>query len=212
MKKNIQICIFITILTAGCNSATQPQASTASIQTPVPIENSTTMEPITTNTASDLIPIQSVAQAQSRPQFCQIYDGNLNQYVSGYNIDNLNQPTPTPYRPFIHNYQAYKITEQLIAKPLFYTALTDGNIVSAFQLKGIYGNLLITDKDVVVQHIKHSPINSYAEVLGLCINGSFVPPQKQEFYNIVDLPQNTQSALQEAHFGITTEQTGRMFK
>ena len=150
--------------------------------------------------------IQSPAQAQSRPQFCQIHAGNISNYVSQSNLFNSSSP-PTPYCPFLQNYQTYKVSEELIATPLFYTALPDGNIDAAFQLKGKYGNLVISDRDVVVQHIKYYRIGSYAQTLEFCLNGAFVLNQNSETYRIMELPLNAQLALGEASLGVIQEQT-----
>jgi hypothetical protein len=148
------------------------------------------------------------AQAQSRSEFCQINSGNVNRFVSEYNI--FNKSSNTPLRPFIQNDRPYHIGKELAAKPLFYTAISNGNVVSVFELKGRLGKLYIGKKDVVTQHIVQ--IGSYAEILGHCINGVFIKPQKQEVYDIYKLPWATQLALQEARNGILTEQIGNMFR
>lgn len=154
--------------------------------------------------------IQPTAQAQSKPEFCQIHSGNVSQYVSEYNP--FNHSTPTIYRPFIQNRQPYQITQELAAKPLFYVAISDGSIGAAFELKGRYGNLLIGNNDVVVQHLKFYPVNSYIEIAGLCVNGTFIASPKKQALPTINLPLQTQSALQEARFGISQEQIGNMFK
>ncbi|MDM9379878.1 hypothetical protein QUB80_04090 [Chlorogloeopsis sp. ULAP01] len=92
------------------------------------------------------------AQAQSQPLFCQIHEGNLSSYVSEYNI--FDKSSRTPLRPFIQNSKTYKIDKNLTAKPLFFTTASDGSIVSAFQLKGVIGNLSIGTRDVVTQYIQ----------------------------------------------------------
>lgn len=155
------------------------------------------------------ITISSKAQAQNRPDFCQIHIGNLSQYASQY--DMINHSAPTPYRPFITNTRAYNINKELIAIPLYYFDLSNGNVGTAFQLKGKLGNLLIGNKDVVVQYIKYQPLSVTAEVIGVCVNGEFGTLQNQ-VYNLFDLPFNTQRALREANFGITQEQIGNAFR
>ena len=152
--------------------------------------------------------IHPKALAQSTPQLCQIHNGNVGNYVSQYNV--FNNSTPTPYRPFIFNNQTYKVTQNLIATPLFYTSLSNNNFIAAFQLKGNYGNFVI-DKQVVTQLIKQNLSQQSVQVLGICVNGVFVPTPQQVF-NFIDLPLKTKQALYEAQFGIIQEQTGNMFK
>ncbi|WP_414589335.1 hypothetical protein [Scytonema sp. PCC 10023] len=154
--------------------------------------------------------IQPTAKAESRPEFCQIDDGNVTQYVSRYNM--FDNSAPTPLRPFLVNSRPYNVTKELAAKPLFYTALEDGSIVSAFQLRGVIGNVSIGKKDVVTQYIKHYEIGSYAEIIGHCINGVFVVPPKQEIYQTWKLPSDTQSTLQEATMGVLGERMGNLFR
>ena len=153
--------------------------------------------------------IQSTAQAQSKPQICQIHSGNISQYVSEYNI--LNNSTPTVYRPF-RNSQPYQINQQLAAQPLFYVGLPDGSIDAAFELKGRYGNLLIGNNDVVVQHLRTSPASSFVEIAGLCVNGTFVASQKNQAFDTINLPLQTYTALQEAIAGVTAEQISNLLK
>ncbi|MHC5716401.1 MAG: hypothetical protein ACYTXE_43640 [Nostoc sp.] len=154
--------------------------------------------------------IQSTAQAQSKPEFCQIHAGNVNRYVSQSNI--FNAPPSTIYRPFIQNNHAYNVTKELVAKPLFYSALPSGNIVAAFQLEGKYGNALISDKDVVTQYITMDSLGMYFQILGLCVNGTFLASPKKEVYDFYKLPRDTQYALDEAKFGILQEQSVNMFR
>lgn len=161
---------------------------------------------------SVLIPFISIpAKAQNnRPDFCKIHAGNVSQYTSQYNM--FSQSANTPFRPFISNSATYNVNKQLIAKPLYYVAISDGSVGVAFQLAGRLGNQTIGKKDVVVQHIKHYPVSGYTQVVGYCVNGVFLPNQKTETYRTMDLPLNTQGALQEAALGIQQEQVGRMFK
>jgi hypothetical protein len=154
--------------------------------------------------------IQSTAQAQSKPEFCKIHDGNLSRYVSQYDIFNLS--TPTPYRPLIQNNRSYQIANSLAAKPLFYTGNSNGNIVTAFQLKGVMGKLSIGDKDIVTQLIRHNTMGNYAQVVGYCINGVFITEQKPEAFYLSQLPLKTQLALEEAKLGSLQEQVGNAFK
>lgn len=154
--------------------------------------------------------IQSTAQAQSQPEFCQINAGNVNRYVSEY--DMFNHSSPTIYRPFILSNHAYNITKELVATPLFYNALPSGNIVAAFQLKGKYGNVLISDKDVVTNYVTIDSLGMYFQILGVCVNGTFFASPKEEVYNFQKLPIDTQYVLNEAKFGILQEQVGNMFK
>jgi hypothetical protein len=160
--------------------------------------------------AVTFLTIQSTAYAQSKPGFCQIHAGNLSKYVSQYNM--FNHSAPTPYRPFIQNSRPYNVNKELIAKPLYYVGISDGTVGAAFQLKGKYGNRIIGNKDVVVQHIKYYPTGSYVQIVGFCINGTFAPVNKVETYTTLDLPLDTQSALQEASLGVVAERTGSMFK
>lgn len=152
----------------------------------------------------------SQAQAQTRPAFCQIHSGNVNRFVSQYNV--FDKSSNTPLRPFITNNRVYKINNNLSAKPLFYTAISNGNVVSAFELKGRLGKLSIGNRDVVTQHIVQNQTGSYVEILGHCVNGVFIEPQQQEVYNIYKLPLETQSALQEARYGISGENVSNMFR
>lgn len=154
--------------------------------------------------------IQPTAKAESRPEFCQIHDGNVTQYVSRYNM--FDNSAPTPLRPFLVNSRPYNLTKELVAKPLFYAALEDGSIASAFQLRGVMGNVSIGEKDVVIQYTKHYQIGNHVELIGHCINGVFVTPQKQEVYEIWKLPSNTQSVLQEATMGVLGEGMGNLFR
>jgi len=107
------------------------------------------------------ITIQFAAQAQSNPQFCQIHSGNVGQYTSQYDI--FNHTAQTPYRPFVQNSRVYKVTNDLIAMPLFYAripsnnaSIPDNSVGAAFELKGKYGNHVISNKEVAVQHINPS--------------------------------------------------------
>ena len=154
--------------------------------------------------------IQPTAQAQSKPEFCQIHNGNVNRYTSKYNL--FDNSSNTPIRPFVQNNRIYNINQDLSAKPLFYTAISNGNVVSAFELKGKLGKLFIGSRDVVTQYIVQNQIGTYAEILGHCINGVFIQSPQQEAYDIYKLPLETQSALQEAKFGISQERIGNMFK
>lgn len=154
--------------------------------------------------------LQSTALAQSKTDFCQIYNGNLNQYVSQYNI--FNSTAPTQFRPFLQNYQAYKISKELIAQPLYYMGFSDGSIGTAFQLKGKLGNTVIGNKDIVVQHIHYYPMSSSFRVAGYCINGAFYPKDEEKARRINELPKYTFFALTEARLGLAEEQVGNLFK
>jgi hypothetical protein len=127
------------------------------------------------------ITIQSTAYAQSKPEFCQIHTGNLSKYVSQYNM--FDHSAPTPYRPFIQNSRPYNVNKELIAKPLYYVGISDGTVGAAFQLKGKYGNRIISNKDVVVQHIKYYPVSYVFQIVGFCINGTFIASQDNKSYS-----------------------------
>jgi hypothetical protein len=154
--------------------------------------------------------LQSTVLAQSKTDFCQIYNGNLNQYVSQYDI--FNHTAATQFRPFLQNYQAYKISNELIAQPLYYIGLSDGSIGTAFQLKGKLGNTVISNKDIVVQHINYYPMSSSFRIAGYCVNGAFYPATKEKIRSINELPEYTFLALAEARLGLTQEQVGNLFK
>jgi hypothetical protein len=154
--------------------------------------------------------IQSTAYAQSKPGFCQIHAGNLSKYVSQYNM--FDHSAPTPYRPFIQNSRPYNVNKELIAKPLYYVGMSDGTIGAAFQLHGKYGNRIISKKDVVVQHIRYYPSSFVFQIAGFCVNGNFIANQDDKVYSDRQLPKDTYHALREASLGVTSEQTGSMFK
>ncbi len=156
-----------------------------------------------------IIKFAAQMQPQPQPHFCKIHAGNLNQYVSEYNM--FNGSAPTPYRPFRINYRAYNVTEELIAKPLFYFALSDGNINAAFQLKGELGNNVIKDSDIIVQYIKYYSSKASFEIVGFCVNGTFASVPKPEVYYCIKLPLKTQLALQEAGSNVCAEQIVRLF-
>jgi hypothetical protein len=83
-------------------------------------------------------------QAQARPEFCQINSSNLGQYVSQYNM--FTKSAPTGFRPFLINKYPHKINQELVATPLLYFPVSDGSVAIAFELKGKYGNNLISRK------------------------------------------------------------------
>lgn len=152
----------------------------------------------------------SHAQAQTNSSLCQIHIGNLSNYVSEYNM--FTQSARTHLRPFIIHHYAYKIEENLSAIPLFYTPLSDGSVLSVFQLTGSFGNLSIGSNDIVTQHIKQPSIGGYAEILGHCVNGTFIQMPKQHVTVTHKLPVNTQSALFEALSGVSNESIMRQFR
>jgi len=165
----------------------------------------------------------SSQQPQNRPEFCQIYNGNVSRYVSQY--DMINHGAATPYRPFISNTRPYKIKNDLAAQPLFYgegslipnsvTASTDP-VIAVFELKGKYGNLSIDNTKIVTQVLEYWSTSSSFELLGFCINGTYVPNRDRNLYSIYDkrviIPQQTINALNEASTGIQADRIGGMIK
>jgi hypothetical protein len=150
------------------------------------------------------------AQAQSRPELCKIHSGNVHNFTSSYNL--FNQSTATPLRPFIQNNVAYKVDNNLIAKPIFYTLIDGGNTVSAFEIKGKFGDIYVGKRDIAIQYIVQNQTGSYAELIGMCLNGTFATPKKRFVLNMYELVPDTQSALQEARSGASAERIGNMFR
>lgn len=154
--------------------------------------------------------IQLPVKAQSKPEFCQIHAGNINRYVSQTNI--FSSSAPTPYRPFIQQNKSYEIGKNLYAQPLFYSAIPNGNIITVFQLEGYLGNVPIRNEDIVTQVMAYTQFGTDVQVIGICVNGIFIPNKKPEALYLYKLPSQTQRAIQEAKMGIMQEQMVNIYR